>query len=216
MMSALCSRAAARIFSQDTITPRSFTSKPLQERTTPTMFLPMSWTSPFTVAITILPAERWSGLAALSSSMKGVSQATAFFMTRADFTTCGRNILPSPKRSPTIDMPSMSGPSITFKGRPYCSRASSVSESMNSVMPLKRAYSRRFSTGVSLQRRSASCFLPSFPIKSSAMARSRSVASGRRLRITSSTPSSSFGEISSYTSSIPALTIPMSIPARVA
>jgi hypothetical protein len=34
-------------------------------------------------------------------------------MTRALFTTWGRNILPAPKRSPTSFMPSISGPSIT-------------------------------------------------------------------------------------------------------
>ena len=39
-------------------------------------------------------------------------------MTRADFTTCGRNILPSPNGSPTTFMPSISGPSITSIGRP--------------------------------------------------------------------------------------------------
>jgi hypothetical protein len=78
---------------------------------------------------------------------EGVSQATAFFITRADFTTCGRNILPAPKRSPTTPMPSISGPSMTLSGRPYFSRASSVSSSMNLSMPLSSACSRRFSTG---------------------------------------------------------------------
>src|SRR5690606_23247458 len=39
-------------------------------------------------------------------------------MTRADFTTCGRNIFPAPNRSPTTPMPSMSGPSMTSSGRP--------------------------------------------------------------------------------------------------
>ena len=33
------------------MTPRSMTSKLLHCRTTPTMFLPMSWTSPLTVAM---------------------------------------------------------------------------------------------------------------------------------------------------------------------
>ena len=39
------------------MTPMSMTSKPLQARTTPTMFLPMSWTSPFTVAMSTRPAD---------------------------------------------------------------------------------------------------------------------------------------------------------------
>jgi hypothetical protein len=66
--------------------------------------------------------------------------ATACFMTRADFTTCGRNILPAPNRSPTTFMPAISGPSMTCSGRSACCRASSVSASMNSVMPLTSAW----------------------------------------------------------------------------
>ena len=80
------------------------------------MFLPMSWTSPLTVAIRILPAAS-RGLPSFSASMNGISQATACFITRADFTTCGRNILPEPNRSPTTFIPSISGPSITCSGR---------------------------------------------------------------------------------------------------
>ena len=40
-------------------------------------------------------------LALLFFHDKASGSATAFFMTRALFTTCGRNILPSPKRPPT-------------------------------------------------------------------------------------------------------------------
>ncbi len=88
IMSAFSAMAASRIFCAGTITPRSMTSKLLQASTTPTMFLPMSCTSPLTVAITILPLERLtSPLRFFSSSMNGNSQATAFFITRADFTT---------------------------------------------------------------------------------------------------------------------------------
>ncbi len=54
-MSALRSRAVSRIFCAGTMTPRSITSKLLHWSTTPTMFLPMSWTSPLTVAITTVP-----------------------------------------------------------------------------------------------------------------------------------------------------------------
>ena len=56
-------------------------------------------------------------------------------MTLADLTTCGRNILPEPKRSPTMSMPCIRGPSMTFIGEPSCCLASSVSASMKSVMP---------------------------------------------------------------------------------
>ena len=57
MMSAFSSLALARISWQGTITPILTTSKLLHCRTTVTMFLPMSCTSPLTVAITILPLD---------------------------------------------------------------------------------------------------------------------------------------------------------------
>ena len=94
------------------------------------MFLPMSCTSPLTVAMTTLPLPlRVSPLLAFSASMYGSRYLTARFITRADFTTWGRNILPAPNRSPTIFMPSISGPSMTSRGRANCCRASSVSSS---------------------------------------------------------------------------------------
>ena len=84
------------------------------------MFLPMSWTSPFTVAMTIVPWASTSSPAARarsrSASMYGSRCATARFITRALFTTWGRNILPAPNRSPTTPMPAISGPSITSSG----------------------------------------------------------------------------------------------------
>ena len=65
-----------------------------------------------------LTASDWSGGAArCSSSMNGSRYATAFFIARALLTTCGRNIFPAPNRSPTIFMPSMSGPSMMSSGR---------------------------------------------------------------------------------------------------
>ena len=98
------------------------------------MFLPMSWTSPFTVAITTLPFARdWAG--SFSASRYGTRWATAFFMTRALFTTWGRNILPDPNRSPTTFIPSISGPSMTSIGCGAACRASSVSSTMNWSMP---------------------------------------------------------------------------------
>ena len=116
--SAFASRAVSRICAAGTMTPRSITSKLLQRSTTPTMFLPMSCTSPLTVAVTIVPVA-WGTAppSRFSASMKGTRWATACFMTRALLTTCGRNILPEPNRSPTTFMPSMSGPSITASAR---------------------------------------------------------------------------------------------------
>ena len=162
----------------------------------------MSCTSPLTVAITILPLGLAtipvrSSSAAFSASINGIKCATACFITRADFTTCGRNILPWPNKSPTTFMPSISGPSITWIGLPplsatFC-RASSVSSTINSVMPCTMAWLRRFSTGVGaslVPRHSsvAATFLPP-AIRVPAISIMRSVASSRRLRTTSSTRS---------------------------
>ena len=56
IISTLCFMASLIIFSGGTITPKSIISKLLQLITTDTMFLPISCTSPFTVAIKIFPA----------------------------------------------------------------------------------------------------------------------------------------------------------------
>ena len=175
------SRATARIRSAGTITPRSMTSKPLHCRTTPTMFFPMSCTSPFAVASTIRPA-RPANLpppgadpppAADSASSHGLRWATAFFITRADLTTWGRNIRPDPKRSPTTFIPAISGPSMTSRGRAAASLASSVSASMWSATPATRACSIRFSTGHERQSAAPSSrSARSAPAKRSAIARS--------------------------------------------
>ncbi|MNY29785.1 hypothetical protein D3C86_1638480 [compost metagenome] len=193
------------------------TSKLLHCKTTDTMFLPMSCTSPLTVAMTILPLARTSPPAAaiwrFSSSMKGIKWATACFMTRADFTTCGRNILPSPNRSPTTFMPSISGPSMTSMGRPPRSkifwRTSSVSSTMNVVMPCTSACDRRCSTSALRQVRSSSRLAPEpFTLSANCTRRSVGVRSSSgsvlptglgRSSTTSSTRSRSFGSRSAYT-----------------
>ena len=92
--------------------------------------------------------------------MYGSRYATARFIARALFTTCGRNIRPDPKRSPTTFMPSISGPSITSIGRSSFCRASSVSSSMKSTIPWTSACSRRFSTVSSRHERSRSLVAP--------------------------------------------------------
>ena len=117
------------------------------------MFLPMSWTSPLTVAVTIVPARR--PVPSRCASRYGMSTATAFFITRALLTTCGRNIRPAPNRSPTTFIPAISGPSMTSSGRAAASRASSVSSTMYASMPATRAWVRRSSTGPSRQARSS-------------------------------------------------------------
>ncbi|SKV98577.1 Uncharacterised protein [Mycobacteroides abscessus subsp. abscessus] len=82
------------------------------------------------VPLVSLPAS--TPESAFSASMNGSRYATAFFITRADFTTWGRNIFPEPKRSPTTFMPSISGPSITSIGRPP---AAAISARSSSVSP---------------------------------------------------------------------------------
>ena len=197
------------------------TSKLLHCKTTVTMFLPMSCTSPLTVAITTRACEREACASpraiasAFSCSMKGIKCATACFITRADLTTCGKNILPSPNKSPTTPMPFISGPSMTSIGRAATRRHSSVSSSINCVMPCTKECVKRSCTGNSRHAKLTSVFLPS-PLNCSAMSNSRSVASERRLSTTSSTRSLSKGSKSLYTPSCPALTIPMSMPAAIA
>ena len=198
------------------------------------MFLPMSCTSPLTVAMTILPLARTSPPAAaiwrFSSSMKGIRCATACFMTRADFTTCGRNILPSPNRSPTTFMPSISGPSITSIGRPPRAaifwRTSSVSSTMKAVMPCTSACDRRASTEAARQARSSSFLAPEpFTVSANCTRRSVGVRSSSasvlptgsaRSSTTSSTRSRSLGSRSAYTPSWPALTMPIVMPSLTA
>ena len=181
------------------------------------MFLPMSCTSPLTVHRITLPCARTpSGPSrSFSCSMNGSRYATARFIARALLTTCGRNIFPAPNRSPTTCIPAISGPSITSSGRSRAVRASSVSCSMNSSIPCTSACLRRSSTVVSRHERSSSFFMAP-PLTVSANATMRSVASGRRSKMMSSTCSSRSGGMSSYSAICPAFTIAMSRPAAIA
>ena len=102
-MSAPSALARAKISWQGTITPMLTTSKLLHCKTTVTMFLPMSCTSPLTVAITILPllhVHPGGFLLALFFLDVGDQVRHGAFMTRALFTTWGRNILPWPTGRP--------------------------------------------------------------------------------------------------------------------
>ncbi len=168
------------------------------------MFLPMSCTSPFTVAMSTRPCGCLPPDLRFSSSMNGNRYATDFFITRALFTTCGKNILPEPNKSPTTFMPAINGPSITSSGLTYFWRASSVSWSMWSTIPFTSACESRSST-VPLRHSSSTTSALPFCFTESA-----------NLTSTSSTNSSRSLGISSYTSSIPAFTMPMSIPAWIA
>ncbi len=125
--------------------------------------------------------------------MYGSKYATAFFITRALFTTCGKNIFPLPKRSPTTFIPVIKFPSITSIGFSAFCLASSMSSKINSSIPFTNALVMRFCSGSSRHERS---ILLSFavPLTVSAKSNKRSVASSRRSSITSSTRSKrSFG-----------------------
>ena len=185
--SAFSAMARSTMRSAGTITPRSITSKLLQARMTPTMFLPMSCTSPLTVAMMNLPRFAVSPVRAFSCSMRGCRMATACFMVRALLTTWGRNIFPSPKSWPTRFIPSMRGCSMTAMADPYWATASARSLSRWVDNPLTSACRSRSATGTLVR----SCGSVLFGLSASSRCRaaksmSRSVASGRRFSTTSS------------------------------
>ena len=173
------------------MTPKSIISKLLQAKTTPTIFLPISCTSPFTVAMIILPLELLTLLGSFSASIKGNKWATDFFITRADLMTCGKNIFPAPNRSPTIFMPRIRICSMTSKGCSTVCRACSVSSITNSSMPCTSAYTKRSST-VNSRQAKVDLFeaISDFPdLKRSACSSNFSVASAFLLSTKFSTSS---------------------------
>ena len=228
-------KASSRIAAVSTITPRSTTSKPLQESTVAVMFLPMSWTSPLTVAIMttgLLPPVS-------PALIYGSSTATASFITLADFTTCGRNIFPLPKSSPTASIPFISGPSITSTALPHRPRHSRAASRSPSVLPLTSnpvsnssgescpsaspeamakaglpadvPFAAETAVPATAEAAEASAFVY-FP----AMATSLSAASSLRSKMTSSTASRSSAGMSSRFFSVEGLTIAISSPAAMA
>ena len=128
--------------------------------------------------------------------MYGVKIATAFFITRALFTTCGKNILPEPKSSPTIFIPSIKGPSITSIGLSNFSLASSTSTSKKDILPLTKENDNLSSTDFSLHDKSSFLSFP-FPLIVSASDNNLSVAWLSLFNKTSSTPFNNFLGISS-------------------
>ena len=193
--SAPISAALSRIASLGTITPRSVTSNPLQLSTIAVIFFPMSWTSPLTVAMTNLGFEP----APLPefSPIYGASTSIASLIIFADFTTCGRNIRPAPKLSPTVCIPSIRGPSITATALPSISRHSRTSSRRVAALPFTRASESLAGAG-SLSAAAETAALSSLlaDVTSCALAISLSVASARLSRMTSSTFSSISGSIS--------------------
>ena len=151
----------------------------------------MSWTSPFTVANTptghFAPDE-----ADFEASITGIRTATARFITRAVFTTCGRNILPAPNSSPVFRMPSMSGPSTIVIGSGYAASASAMSASTKESSPRTREAAMRSASGS--ERHSGAVSASGFEVApalfmDAASSRRRSPAPGEVLSTTASTVS---------------------------
>ncbi len=91
----------------------SITSNPAPSIIIATRFLPMSWMSPLTVPMTILPI----GSAPVSAS-NGRRISMPPFMAFADSSTSGTKRIPSRKSMPTIRMPSTSASARTRSGAP--------------------------------------------------------------------------------------------------
>jgi hypothetical protein len=106
-----------------------------------TRFLPMSWTSPFTVAITIVPLPELS-----DRSMCGSRWATAVFITSAEASTNGNCICPDPNSSPTVFIPD-SSVSLMISSAGRCRSASSRSASSPPRSPSTMRRSRRSNRG---------------------------------------------------------------------
>ena len=101
----------------------------------------MSWTSPDTVASTILPR-----LAVSAFSISGSRWATAFFMVSADLRTKGSCISPLAKRSPTTFIPLSRNLLMMSSGLWPISRAWSRSSMMLDWSPSTMRLGRRSST----------------------------------------------------------------------
>ena len=182
--------------------------------TTPTMFLPMSWTSPFTVASTTLPLSR--GRAARSLLRLHVRLEVrdgALHHARA-LHDLRQEHFPGAEEVADDFIPFISGPSITLSGWSARCRASSVSSSMNSTMPARaraRAASRRAPRATRVRPRASSPRLDALgeldqPLGRVGAAIEECPRRARAARV----------GMSSYTPSCPALTMPMSSPARIA
>ena len=117
-ISGLCSSSASRYFSTGLLMPKSITSKPAPSIIMPTKFLPMSWMSPLTVPITILPI----GSTPVSTN-KGRKISIPPFMAFAANKTSGTNKMPSRKSTPTMRIPSTKASSKTLPAvQPRCKR----------------------------------------------------------------------------------------------
>ena len=132
--SGLCSSSAPKNSSTSVLMPKSITSKPAPSSIIPTRFLPISWMSPLTVPITILPI----GSAPVSAS-KGRRISIPAFIALAERRTSGTNKIPSRKSIPTILMPSTRASLRTAEGSHPRSSRMVVPSTISSPSPSYRS-----------------------------------------------------------------------------
>ncbi len=133
-MSGLWSSRAARNLSTSVLMPRSTTSKPAPSSIIATRFLPMSWMSPLTVPITILPID-----SAPVSASSGRRISIPAFIALAASSTSGTNKMPSRKSMPTIRMPSTSASFSVRSGLQPRSSRIIVPSTISSARPSYRS-----------------------------------------------------------------------------
>src|SRR6516162_2560694 len=114
--------------------PRSITSKPAPSSIIDTRFLPMSWMSPLTVPITILPI---GGTPVSASRGRRISMPP--FMAFAASSTSGTKRMPSRKSMPTMRIPSTSASFSVFSAFQPRSRNMCVASSTSTLSPLYRS-----------------------------------------------------------------------------
>ena len=111
IISALLSIAALMISSLSISLPKSITLKPLFSKSADTIFLPKSWISPFTVAMTIVPL-----LLTLSAGIRSLILMKASRIASADNITCGKKIFFAPKSLPTTFIAALKALSVISFG----------------------------------------------------------------------------------------------------
>ena len=114
--------------------PRSITSKPAPSIIIETRFFPISWMSPFTVPITILPI-----VSAPVSASSGRRISIPPFIALAAISTSGTKRIPSLKSIPTMRMPSTSASFSTLSGDHLRSSRILVPSTISSRKPLYRS-----------------------------------------------------------------------------
>ena len=129
-MSGWCSSIAATNFSGATCTPRSITSKPAPSSMMLTRFLPMSWTSPFTVPIRNLPT-----VATPVSASNGRSRSIAPAMARPAMSISGTKKSPRSNRAPTSSSEGIRASKSSVCGSIERPSPCSVSSSTRGALP---------------------------------------------------------------------------------